>query len=260
MKLGVVGGAIAVLLALGVALATRGGSSSQPEIAASSAEPVDAAMRTLADAKALLDKGDTDGAAAKAAQIPDDSNARKTADFRQIEGAWADALFAKAAAASDLTQKRAYLDQISRATTVDSIRRKRAANELASLSAGSVDVSDLPAAPQDSPKVAAQAAVRSSGANAPEPVAAPEPKSAAASATKIAAPATLVRKNPFDEGADSTQAPANAQDLATSGDRSKLLQAKSLLQQKAQAGTASDRDLKMLRALCKQLGDASCSN
>jgi hypothetical protein len=68
----------------------------------------------------------------------------------------------------------------------------------------------------------------------------------------------LVRKNPFDDGTD--PAPASAQDLATSGDRSKLLQAKSLLQQKAQAGTASDRDLKMLRALCKQLGDASCSN
>ncbi|HEY4107043.1 MAG TPA: FHA domain-containing protein [Polyangiaceae bacterium] len=258
MKLGVVGGALAVLLALGVALATRGGSSSQPEIAAGSAEPVDAAMRTLADAKALLDKGDTDGAAAKAAQIPEDSNARKTADYRQIEGAWADALFAKAGASSDPTQKRAYLDQISRATTVDSIRRKRAANELASLSAGSVDVSDLPAAPQEAPKVAAQPVVH--GANAAEPAAAPEPKPAAASATKVASPATLVRKNPFDDGADSTPVPSSAQDLATSGDRSKLMQAKALLQQKAQAGTASDRDLKMLRALCKQLGDASCSN
>ncbi|HWZ91617.1 MAG TPA: FHA domain-containing protein [Polyangiaceae bacterium] len=253
VKIAAIGGALAILLALGVAIATRG-SSAQPEIASSGAEPVDAAMRTLSEAKALLDKGDAEGAARKAAEIPEDSNARKTADYRQIQGAWADALFAKAAATNDPAQKRALLDQISRATTVDSIRRKRAANELGSLGAGSVDISDLPSAPKDPPKVAAQPPSHAQSAGDPAP--APEPKPAAAA--KIATPATLVRKNPFDDGSEPAQ--ASAQDLATSGDRTKLLQAKSLLQQKAQAGTASDRDLKMLRALCKQLGDASCSN
>jgi pSer/pThr/pTyr-binding forkhead associated (FHA) protein len=256
MKLAAVGGGLAVVLALGVAIATRG-SSAQPEIAAgSAAEPADAAMRALADAKALLDKGDIDGAARKATEIPEDSNARKTSDYRQIQGAWADALFAKAAATNDPNQKRALLDQISRATTVDSIRRKRAANELSALSAGSVDISDLPSAPKDPPKIAAQPALHAASQNPVDPTPAPDPKPAAA--TKISTPTTLVRKNPFDDGSDPGQ--ASAQDLATSGDRSKLLQAKSLLQQKAQSGTASDRDLKMLRALCKQLGDASCSN
>jgi hypothetical protein len=253
VKLAAVGGGVAIVLALGVAIATRG-SSAQPEIAGGAAEPVDSAMRTLADAKALLDKGDIDGAAAKTSEIPEDSNARKTADYRQIQGAWADALFAKAAASNDPAQKRTFLDQISRATNVDSIRRKRAANELSALSAGSVDISDLPSAPKDPPKIAAQPVAHAVSASAGDP--APDPKPA--SAAKISTPATLVRKNPFDDASDS--APASAQDLATSGDRSKLLQAKSLLQQKAQSGTASDRDLKMLRALCKQLGDASCSN
>ena len=256
VKFAVVGGSVAVLLAVIVAVATRG-NSAQPEIASSGAEPADSAMRTLADAKALLDKGDADGAERKAAEIPADSNARKTADYRQIQGAWADALFAKAATVSDPAQKRALLDQISRATNVDSIRRKRAANELAALGAGSVDISDLPSAPNDPPKIAAQPVVHNvSNNSAGDPAPAPDPKPTAA---KVAStPATLVRKNPFDDGSD--PAPASAQDLATSGDRSKLLQAKALLQQKAQAGTASDRDLKMLRALCKQLGDASCSN
>ncbi len=255
-KLAAVGGGLAVVLALGVAIATRG-SSAQPEITAgSAAEPADSAMRALADAKALLDKGDIDGAARKATEIPEDSNARKTSDYRQIQGAWADALFAKAAATNDPNQKRALLDQISRATTVDSIRRKRAANELSALSAGSVDISDLPSAPKDPPKVAAQPIAHAASPSPVDPAPAPDPKPAAA--TKISTPATLVRKNPFDDGSDPGQ--ASAQDLATSGDRGKLLQAKSLLQQKAQSGTASDRDLKMLRALCKQLGDASCSN
>ena len=256
VKVAAVAGSVVILLTLGVVVATRGGSA-QPEIASSGAEPVDSAMRTLSDAKALLDKGDTDGAARKASEIPEDSNARKTADYRQIQGAWADALFAKAAATTDPTQKRALLDQISRATNVDSIRRKRAANELASLGAGSVDISDLPSAPKDPPKVAVQPPTHAASPGVAEPAAAPDPKPAAATA-KVSTPTTLVRKNPFDDGSE--PAPASAQDLATSGDRSKLLQAKSLLQQKAQAGTASDRDLKMLRALCKQLGDASCSN
>jgi len=39
-----------------------------------------------------------------------------------------------------------------------------------------------------------------------------------------------------------------------------LLQAKATLRQKVQSGQATDRDLKMLRAVCKQLGDVSCSN
>jgi pSer/pThr/pTyr-binding forkhead associated (FHA) protein len=253
VKFAAIGLSAAILLALGVVIATRGGSA-QPEIAANGPEAVDSAMRTLSEAKALLDKGDAEAAARKAAEIPEDSNARKTADYRQIQGAWADALFAKAEATNDPAQKRALLDQISRATNVDSIRRKRAANELAALGAGSVDISDLPSAPKEAPKLAVQATNHAAGA--PESAPASEPKAAAA--PKIATPATLVRKNPFDDGTDS--APASAQDLATSGDRTKLLQAKALLQQKAQAGTASDRDLKMLRALCKQLGDASCSN
>src|SRR5450432_180176 len=73
MKVAALGGTIAILLTLGVVVATRGGSA-QPEIASSGAEPVDSAMRTLSDAKALLDKGDPEGAARKAAEIPDDSN------------------------------------------------------------------------------------------------------------------------------------------------------------------------------------------
>jgi hypothetical protein len=105
-------------------IATRGGTP-EPEIASGSLEGVDSAMRTLLEAKALLDKGEVDAAVRKAAEIPQASNARKTADYRQIQGAWADALFAKAAASQDLAQKRALLDQISRATTVDSVRRKR---------------------------------------------------------------------------------------------------------------------------------------
>ena len=102
-----------------------------------------------------------------------------------------------------------------------------------------MDISDLPSAPKDPPKVAATP--HPAGNNSDDP----------AAAAKASTPATLVRKNPFDDPPETA---------APSDQSAKLLSAKASLQQKVQSGTASDRDLKMLHALCKQLGDASCSN
>src|SRR6478735_8393892 len=233
MKLAAIGGAATIIVALALVIATRSGTP-EPEIASGSSDAVDSAMRSLLEAKALLDKGDIDAAMRKAAEIPPTSNARKTADYRQIQSAWADALFAQAAASQDPTQKRSLLDQIARATSVDSVRRKRAANDLTALDAESVDVSDLPSAPK-------KQAVRP----------APTPTEEAAVEDPKAVP-TLVRKNPFDDEPAANSAPDS--------DRSKLLSPKATLQQKVRSGQASDRDLKMLHAVCKQLGDASCSN
>jgi pSer/pThr/pTyr-binding forkhead associated (FHA) protein len=238
VKLAAAFGGIALLVVVGIVIATRGGSP-EPEIASGS-EPGDSAMRTLLEAKALLDKGDVSAAERKAAEIPESSNARKTVEYRQIQGAWADSLFAKANATTDATEKRALLDQIARATTVDSIRRKRAANELVGKGAESIDISDLPSAPKDPPRVA----------QGPRPTASPDEAASQAAAAKAATPATLVRKNPFD---DAPAAPANDQ-------TAKLMQAKASLQQKVQNGQATDRDMKMLHTVCQQLGDASCSN
>ncbi len=43
------------------------------------------------------------------------------------------------------------------------------------------------------------------------------------------------------------------------GEHARLTQYKESLKLKARAGTASERELAMLRALCRQLGDSSCS-
>jgi len=242
LKLAALGGVAAIVVALALVISTRG-STSEPELDAGSAAAVDSAMRSLLEAKALLDKGQIDAAVRKTAEIPPTSNARKTADYRQIQGAWADALFAQVAASPDPAQKRALLDQVSRATNVDAARRQRAANDLATLDAQSVDVKDLPSAPKKEASHGTSQAPRSPSSADDAPV--DDPKS------KASAP-TLVRKNPFDE----EPAPSRVQDA----DRSKLLSAKATLQQKVRSGQASDRDLKMLRAVCKQLADASCSN
>ncbi|MEO6598586.1 MAG: FHA domain-containing protein [Polyangiaceae bacterium] len=246
-KLAGIAGGVALVIILGVVVLTHG-STPAPEIATSAGEPADSAMHTLSEAKALLDKGDIDGALNKASEIPEASNARKTTDYRQIQAAWADARFAKAADSTDPAQKRALLDQIARATNVDSVRRKRAANELAAQGAESVEVGDLPSAPKEPAHVSAQAAPRPLAVATDAPPTEPKP-----AAAKVSPSATLVRENPFGEASE--VAPSS-----DASDRAKLLQAKATLQQKVQSGQASDRDLKMLHAVCKQLGDASCSN
>jgi pSer/pThr/pTyr-binding forkhead associated (FHA) protein len=254
VKVAIAAGIVAVVGVLAIMIATR---SPAPVAIEATQDQTDVSAQLLAEAKALLAKGDAEAAFAKSSEIPEASDLRRSADFRAIQAGWADALFAKASATSDTNEKRTALDQIARATSVDSARRERAASEIAALNSGTVDVSELPsaappvAAVPSTPPVAGGQAIAQAEPKAPAPAAAGKP----------AVQATLVRKNPFDDGPGSEPpASGNAQDLATSGERTKLVQAKSMLQAKAQSGQATDRELKMLRALCKQLGDASCSN
>ena len=67
-----------------------------------------------------------------------------------------------------------------------------------------------------------------------------------------------MRKNPFDEPG-AAEIPAPAPDSG-GADRTKLTATKNQLLAKVRSGSASDTDLKRLRALCRALGDASCSN
>jgi hypothetical protein len=54
-----------------------------------------------------------------------------------------------------------------------------------------------------------------------------------------------------------TEGPVDGKDL---GDRQKLTIQKNSLKSKAASGKASDSDMRMLKALCRQLGDMSCVN
>jgi ABC transport system ATP-binding/permease protein len=245
-------GAAALLGTLVFVAASRG---DEPADVASlpKSEQTDASAKILAEAKALLDKGDPSAARARAAQLPDDSNLRDTPEFRAIQSTWADELLTRASRADDPAEKRQLLEQVARATEVDSIRRKRAANDLAALGGETIDVSELPSAPRAVPR-------EKSGSVAAKPNDAARPNDAVADAPKVtAAPATLVRKNPFDDPG-AAEIPAPPPDAGAAADRSKLTRTKNQLMAKARAGTASDTDLKQLHALCRTLGDATCSN
>ena len=166
----------------------------------------DQLAETLRDAKSLLDRGDAEAAAVKVSAIPEGSNLRESPDFKAIQDGWADALFKKAAATEDASEKRGILDRIARSPTVEPTRRKRAAAELDEMQKSAVDVADLPNDVSDAPSAATPPAeapsalpklAATTAAPLPTPprdkVTPPAPKPTAAPASSI----PLVRKNPF---------------------------------------------------------------
>jgi pSer/pThr/pTyr-binding forkhead associated (FHA) protein len=247
-------GAAALLTTLVVVALSGGDEPADVSLSAPKSEQADGLAKVLSEAKALLEQGDPIAARAKASQIPEHSNLRDSPEFRAIQLSWADHLLDRASKVEDVAEKRSLLEQVARATEVEPIRRRRAANDLAAIGGETVDVTDLPSAPRQ-----AKNTNPGGGTNGrPDAPRASEPDAAPPTPKVGAAPATLVRKNPFDDpGAAEIPPPATEQG---GPDRSKLTQAKNQLQAKARSGTASDAELKRLHALCRTLGDASCSN
>ncbi len=217
------------------------------------AQGSDPTTRALTDAVQLMQNGDVEGAHTKVtSEVPENSNARQSTEFKDIEARWANMLLDLASRETDPQKKRALLDRVAKATTVDSVSRKRASNEIAALDQG-VDPNELPSTPK------------------PEATLGP---------TTTAAPALsggIVRNDPFGEKPvgktprkpevplpkpkpSAAETGPDVKDMGMSGDRQKQTSAKNALKAKAASGKASDSDLRMLKALCRQLGDMSCVN
>jgi len=211
LKWGIILGALLAIGAIGVTLWMRG--SGPAEVVSVKDATTARAERTLETAKQLLAQGDVRAAYDKAAEIPQGAASRDTSDFRAIQAAYAEFLFAEAEKATDPADKRGFYDQIARSPTIDRTRRTRAAEQLAALATQAVNVADLPNAPH--PQVAedpqkqrlatapASAAAPSAPATAVQPPPRNDAQRANRPATPPAAPApksqstTLVRESPF---------------------------------------------------------------
>jgi hypothetical protein len=216
-------------------------------------QAVDHAAEALGQATALLDEGQIWRAHEKAASLPPNSNARQTGEFRRIEAAWADAMFEKAKVEPDPEVARTVLDEIAKSPSVDSLRRKRAADEIAKLDAEAVDVAELPRSPAAPP------------ATQPLPVPTRARSATSTAATQAAnghrvGTAIPRARAPEAEAAPRIPAPApTTRKMAASGNLAQLTAAKDSLKAKIASGSASQQEKKLLRALCRQLGDTSCA-
>jgi pSer/pThr/pTyr-binding forkhead associated (FHA) protein len=237
-----------IAVALMIGMVAVGGRSRDPEAAVQSS---DSTSGVLAQGMELLKNGEVEQAHQKVvSEIPEDSNARQSAEFRQIEERWADMLFDMASREPDTQKKRAILDRIAKATSVDSVRRKRALNEMAALDQG-VDVSELP---ESAPKTIASTGGKEAGEK-PAPglkngIVRDDPFAAKKATTK-----TATKPKPTAEPGG-----PSIKESATSGDRQQLTAAKNALKAKINSGKGTDQDRAMLRGLCRQLGDMSCVN
>jgi pSer/pThr/pTyr-binding forkhead associated (FHA) protein len=205
MKVAIAASIVAIAVIVGLALR----SPEQPPAPLAQSSASDKLAQTLRDARALLARGDTEGAMQKASTIPEGSNLRESADFKAVQDAWADALFDKALATSDVSEKRGYLDRVARATSVDPARRKRAADELDAMQRPAVNVADLPsdtatttvAVPSSETTASAHALVA-----APEHVVPPAPTHTAAPA--VTTPPAVAHKELVAKPQASKPAPA----------------------------------------------------
>ncbi len=177
-------------------------------------------------------------------EIPDDSNLKQSPEFKKIEADWADAMFKRAEGADSTEVKRGLYDKVAKTATVDSVRRKRAAAAVAALDGGeAVNVTDLPSAAIKK-KAAAGADPDSDFTIDAVPSAKPVVKKG------------IVRKDPYATGGKKKTG-STAEDLL-SGNRQKLLRARSTLLARANSGRASKAELQQLKAVCGQLRDAAC--
>jgi pSer/pThr/pTyr-binding forkhead associated (FHA) protein len=147
----------AILLA--VAVLQQRPSDAPPAIRAAAPSP---ATLTVREAKRLFSEGNLTQAHEKLREIPADSNLRQTSEVMDIERGWADAIFQMVDAEPDLGNKKVLLREIAATEGVNSEQRKRAAAQLQSLEAPSVEVTQLPVEepPPAPPPVAVSAPTR----------------------------------------------------------------------------------------------------
>ncbi len=129
-KLVGLGVGVGVLVIAAVVLMTRPtsgpttGGSTKPDSAHVSGEGAE----LLKQALEKLAAKDIDGAHLKIQEIPESSTVRDDPAVKQVEGAWADAMFAKVEQAPDSAAKKVLLHAVSATPTVDAERRKKAAD------------------------------------------------------------------------------------------------------------------------------------
>src|SRR4029079_3493703 len=129
MKNLMMGAAVGLIAIVGLFAMKR--SKSPTSSVASAQTPLDPAHLALAEAKKLAAQGDLDLAHARiAADVAGATSLHRSPEVRDIETRWADALLLRADQETDIPTRRMLLGQVAQSSTVDSARRRTAADKL----------------------------------------------------------------------------------------------------------------------------------
>jgi len=187
----------------------------------------------LKQAATFAAEGDVPVAHKMLARIPESSPVRESPEFKEIENNWADFMFGKADATDDVDEKRKIYNAIADTTTLGAERRQKALDFARALGPAPGGTAAYPSTISPLGPSAASARAPSGSATATgtddevypdSPPPPPEPESSGSAAK-------------YDE---------NAQ--------------KKRLYPRVAAGTASETEIRMLRAICSNQGDRACRN
>lgn len=225
--------------------------------------PPDPNIQTLKTAKGLAAAGKFEEAHSQLLRIPPSSPQRRDITFAEVEAQWADALFERAANATTTEEKRAILDTLVNESNLDEPRRTKARDTLADSHSNVPAIEEVPAANSAQAVSSATSPAPSAvtGNSDSPPQAASTDSRAAASSAPVALNRVRVSQtrsspisaSPISQPRSEVGEPAISVELAQA--RAK----KNALRTKVAAGTATDQERRVLRALCRQLNDTSCS-
>lgn len=224
-KIAVAIGLVVVLVVVGVVMFSTSGADTTTT--AASGDPMatsEAAARVLFDEAVKIAEEDIEMAHRLLKRIPDGSPLRESAEFKELEDRWAKAYFEKAMATEDKNKRRDMLYEIADTTSVSPKLRNEAFDEASKLGPPPADRQrpNLPPVP-----------------DGPRPT----------TTTKTAKTTTTTKSE-----TPSTKA------TSTGGGKFNESSQKQRLMSKLMAGTATETELRMLKAICMNDGDRTCRN
>jgi pSer/pThr/pTyr-binding forkhead associated (FHA) protein len=222
-----------------------------PAISSATGAPtLDPARMALEEAKELAAQGDLDLAHSRiATDVANSAALREGPEVRDIESRWADAILAHAEQEQDVSTRRMLLNAVAQSTTVDATRRQVAVDKLKEADYLGTNIHELPPAAKAPPSPATQA--ESLPAKVP-------PKATVAPDAWVAAAPAPAKPRPAPPAAPEN-ATSRTNELAMQGPDGEA-KARAQIEARVSSGRASADDLRLLRAICKHMGDRGCSD
>jgi len=204
----------------------------------------------LQTAQAKAAAGKLDEAHQLLETIGADSHLRTDPAFSEIEARWADALLARASNATTDEEKKAIYEKLLDTSSLDEIHRARAREKLNSLN-DRIQAAQALAADSAAPTLPSTSAT--------EVTAPPDAGADPADVAKPSAPARLASSGRSSARTSAQPAPAAPNGNSARSALAPIIAEKNRLKAKVASGDSTDNERRYLRALCRQLNDASCS-
>ncbi len=217
----------------------------------------DTEQALVTEAKKTCTPDDCDVAYQQISTLPDKSPWRSHKDFRDIENMWADSMFKKAAAATDITVKRAMLAKIGAAATLDESHRAKLSAALADLDQPAATPSQLPVASATPPGAAVVTSTPLAVVAPPVPSANKPPATAH---TTTAAPGTVATQ-PTSTPTPTVKPPTGPSALEKANEAAlegRFADVRRLLESKVRAGHGNPDEVRLVRKACSSPFDKAC--